>query len=92
MNLKCTFNAMLIGESQEMKTKKSDGSLYAFTTVAVMQDGSVANVRMRNDFFEEVKKLEHFKQHKFYAEYNTDYKDYIVTDITPIVNMSGVKR
>lgn len=91
MNLKGTFNAMLIGENQEMKTKKADGSLYAFTTVAVMQDGAVANIRMRNDFFAEVQKMEHFKNYKFYAEYNTDFKDYIVTDITAVINMPGAK-
>lgn len=91
MNLKNTFTAMLIGENQELKKKKTDGSLYPYTTVAIMQDGAVANLRMMDDGFQEVQKLEHFKNYKFTAEYNTDYDRYMVVAITPVMTMPGGK-
>lgn len=81
MKLKNNFNAVLLGESLEMRVRKSDGSLYPFTQVAIMQDNQVCNLRMKSEILEEVKKLEQFKNYKFYAEFNTDYSAFEVVDV-----------
>lgn len=80
MKLKNNFVAMLIGENSELKTRKSDGTMYSYNTVAIMQDGMVDNLRAHENFFKALKDMEHFKMYQFAAEFNTDYKEYVVMD------------
>lgn len=81
MLLNGKFVAMLIGENSELRTRKSDGVVYAYNTVAVMQNGMVANLRVDDKLFQALKDMEHFKQYEMCHVYNTDYSSFMVTDM-----------
>lgn len=83
MKLQNRFVAMLIGENAELRQKKSDGSMYYFRTVAIMQNGLVDNLRVEDNLFDGLKDKEHFKQYEMYAYYDTQYSSYVVTDMKP---------
>lgn len=81
MTLKGKFVAMLLGENSEVRNRKSDGQLYAFNTVAIMQNNQVCNLRVHEKLFPELKNMEHFKQYEMFFELNTDYNNFIVIDM-----------
>ena len=81
MKLQNKFVAMLIGENSELRQRKTDGSMYSFRTVAIMQNGLVDNIRVEEDLFNTLKDKEHFKQYEMFAYYDTQYSNYVVVDM-----------
>lgn len=81
MKVKSQFVAMLLGENSEVRNRKSDGQMYTFCTIGIMQDGQVANIRTTPDIFKDLQNHEHFKKYRFWAEYDTDYPGYVVVDL-----------
>ena len=75
------FVAMLLGENSEVRTRKSDGQLYSYNTVAIMQNGMVSNLRVDDKLFQDLKNMEHFKQYEMFHTFNTDYNDFKVVDM-----------
>ena len=81
MKLQNKFVAMLVGENSELRQRKTDGSMYSFRTVAIMQNGLVDNLRVEEDLFNTLKDKEHFKQYEMFAYYDTQYSNYVVVDM-----------
>lgn len=81
MKVKGKFVAMLIGENSEVRTRKSDGQLYSFNTVAIMQGGLVDNIRVEETLFKHLKDKEHFKMYDMYFVFDTDYNNFMVVDV-----------
>lgn len=81
MIIKGKFVAMLIGENSEVRNRKTDGQLYTYRTVAIMQDGLVDNVRIDEPIFNDLKNMEHFKQYEMFFTFNTDYSNFLITDM-----------
>ena len=91
MVLKGNFNAVLVGIKKELKTRKADKTLYDFVTVSVLQNGSACEMRMMADLYDDVVKMDPFKSYKFVTDFNTDYKEYIVSGVLPEVHIPGAK-
>ena len=92
MNLKGKFVALLIGECTEMKVKKGTGEIYPWNTVAIVQDGMAANLRITDgELFKALKDQEHFKRYEFVFEYNTDYQNFVVVNFKPYAGVGTVK-
>ena len=81
MKIRGNFIAMLLGEKSELRERKSDGQLYNFNTVAIMQDSDVGSIRVHEDVFKDLKNMEHFKVYEMQYEFNTEYNNYIVIGI-----------
>jgi len=81
MLLKQKFIATLIGENAGLRERKSDGSMYTYHTVAILQDGMVANIRVEEKLFNALKDMEHFKLYEMCSVFNTDYNSLMVTDM-----------
>ena len=81
MKLQNKFVAMLVGENSELRQRKTDGSMYSFRTVAIMQNGLVDNIRVEESLFNTLKDKEHFKQYEMFAYYDTQYSNYVVVDM-----------
>ena len=89
MKLKNNFDATLIGVMKETKKRKTDGTMYDFVTVAIVQDGACGNLRMMQDLFKSVQEMDFYKEYHFSAEFNSDYKEYVVTGISQKFKMPG---
>lgn len=83
MKLQGKFVAMLIGENSEVRQRKTDGVMYSFRTVAVMQNGLVDNLRIEENLFNGLKDMEHFKQYEMYFVFDSQYNSFLVTDMQP---------
>lgn len=75
--------AMLIGENCDLRARKTDGVMYSFRTVAVMQNGLVDNLRVEEDMFNRLKDMEHFKQYEMFFTFDTQYQNFVVVDMKP---------
>lgn len=81
MKIKGKFVAMLLGEKSEVRTRKTDNQMYTFSTVAIMQNGEVDNVRVETELAKELPNMEHFKKYEMAFEFDTTYNNMLVVDM-----------
>lgn len=81
MKIKGKFVAMLLGEKSEVRTRKTDNQMYTFSTVAIMQNGEVDNVRVETELAKALPNMEHFKKYEMAFEFDTTYNNMLVVDM-----------